>query len=223
MKIPAFLYKLLSNQFRWIALVIVGIVLGLGYWLFISEKIQAIQTTGFVEKKRIQNDLATQQRYLDSLKASIGHFHAALPDDQLRAINDFIPSNPDFPGLLLTLNNIANAANLQLDSVDIGEIGQLAATSPTGNSTETAATQPPSAQAASAAGVNLQVQDAAVVVKNGSSYESFKRFITLVESSQRLMDVVSLNFNVSGSQSGAAGADQQFGIHIRTYYLQSGR
>ena len=220
MKIPGFLYKLLSDQFRWLALAIVVIVFGLGYWLFISTKIQAIQTTGFVEKKRVLDELATQQRYLDSLKASIGHFNAALPEDRIHAINDFIPSNPDFPGLLLTLNNIANAANLQLDSVDIGEIGQLAATSPTGNSTETQTTQPPSAQAASAAGVNLQVQDASVVVKNGTSYEAFKRFITLVESSQRLMDVVSLSFNISGGQSG--GGDQQFGIHIRTYYLKPG-
>lgn len=217
MKYPPFVIKLLSERFRLLAIGVTAIIVGAGYVLFITTKIQTIQTTGFLQKQQVQAELATQRTNLQALQQTAQHFAAALPAEKLAAVDEFIPSSPDFPGPLLTINNIANAANLKLDSVSIGEVGQLAATSPTGSSDQTAGASQ-SVRAATASGVNLQIQDAAVTVTGGQSYASFKNFIGLLESSRRLLDVVSLGFNLESNNPGQSG-QQNFTVHVRTYYL----
>lgn len=221
MKFPTIITKILSGYFRWLASAVVGAILIFGYAGLISDKLQTIRTTGFLEQKKVQAELDNRRQFLAELQESVQRFEAAFPPSKLQALSEFIPSSADFPGLLLTLRNIAAAANLQLDSITIGEVGQLAATGPTASvdvDGGQATAAPAAAQAAAAAGVNLQVQNASITVSGGQSYASFKNFVALIESSQRLLDVVSLSFTL-GSEAAGQGLSGNYSLQVRTYYL----
>lgn len=220
MKFPALISKILMNYFRWLAAAVVVIIVFFGYVGFISAKIQKIRITGYLEQRKVQTELNNRQQFLAAMRDSVSRFNAALPADKLQAIDDFIPSSPDFPGLLLTVRNIASAANLDLDSISVGASGQLAATGPTASAEETADATSTTAKAAAAAGVNLQVQDATITVGGGQSYQAFKNFVALIESSRRLLDVVSLSFTLGGDVVGQA-AQGDYTLQLRTYYLPS--
>lgn len=225
MKVPAFLIKILSERFRLLSTIVVIIILILGYLTLISAKIQTIRTTGFLEKNNVQAELDNRKQLLSDLRDSIQRFEVAFPAERLKAVDEFIPSTDDFPGLLLTINNIASSANLQLDSISITSGGQVAATGPTANAEasdeQTVATAPTTAQAAAAgAGVTLQVQNVAITVSGGQTYTAFKNFVALLESSQRLLDVISLGFSVGSSVPGESSSSG-YSLQLRTYYLPS--
>jgi Tfp pilus assembly protein PilO len=220
MKFPAIISKkLLSDYFRWVAIALVVAVLALGYVLLLSVKIQTIRTSGFLEQKKTQTELESRQQFLSELRQSVEKFGEVLPPEKLKAVNEFIPSQSDFPGLLLTIRNIAATANLELDGITLGEVGQLAATGPTASvdsgTNGDVAGAPSSAQAATASGVNLQVLNASIIVSGGQNYEDFKNFLDLLESSQRLLDIVNIGFTFS------EGATGSFSLQVRTYYLPS--
>jgi Tfp pilus assembly protein PilO len=218
MRIPAFVQTLLTNYFRWIAVGAAVGVLALGYFLVLDSKISALRTSGVLERAQVESALAGKREYLTQLRASLEKFKTSLSPSDLAGIDGFIPTGPDFPGLLLALEAIAASANLQLDSMNVNEIGQVVAAS---GSADQVGSGEAAAQAATPSGVNLQTQDVNVTVSGGSSYEAFKRFITQVESSRRLLDVVSVSFSHS-IEAGAAGTTP-YTVVIRTYYLPANR
>ncbi len=209
MKLPSIFSQLLSTYFRWTAAGVVVIILGLGYWLFLGQQLDALKTTSLAERTRTETQLKQRQAYLAALRSSIQAFQQRLPQSALTAIDDFLPSQPDFPGLLVTIRNIAGAANVDLQSLTISDGGATAgASAAAGSATEGAASTTVSS-------FNLKTEDASVVVSGGSSYEDFKRFLAVVESSRRLMDIQSLSFGVSQSSSASA---QNYSLTLRTYY-----
>ncbi len=215
MKIPAFVQSLLSNYFRWTAGAVVLGVLALGYFFVLDSKIAELRTSGLLERAQVEAHLTSQGEYLTNLRASLGKFKSSLRADDLAGIDAFIPTGPDFPGLLLSLEAIANSANLQLESMNVNEIGQVAAAS---DDTGQAASGNDTAQAATPSGFNLQTQDVTVTVAGGTSYEAFKRFITQIESSRRLLDVVSVSFSHT-NDTGTAASAKPYNVVIRTYYV----
>lgn len=220
MKIPAFVQTLLTDYFRWTAGATVVVILVLGYVLVLDSRLTELRTSGLLERAKVETDLASQKDYLEKLRASIQKFDASLSKSDLAGIDAFIPTGPDFPGLLLTLEAVAASANLQLDSMNVNEVGQVVASVGASGSTGTADRN--SAQAATPAGLNLQTQDVTVAVSGGTNYASFKRFITQLESSRRLLDVVSLNFSHQLETTETA-TSVPYNVVIRTYYLPANR
>lgn len=213
MKSSGIITAILADYFRWTATAVVALILVAGYMVLLSPKVQSLQTTGFVRRANVEAELQNQQKYFQSLQESIARFHQVLPTAALDHLDTFIPTGPDFPGLLLTIKDIGQSANLQLEAIGINDVGQVAtATTPTGG-----ASGPTAAQAATVAGVNLRTQDVTVAVSGGKSYEDFKRLLTLVESSQRLLDVISVNFSQAAVEG--SGTQAPYSIVVRTYYL----
>lgn len=216
MKFPAFLQTLLTDYFRWVAVGLVAIVLLLGYFLLLEQKINTIRTSGLLEREQVEAELEAEQKFLTELEASINTYDDTFTAQQLAEINDFLPSGPDFPGLLLTLESLARSSGLELDAMTINEVGQtISSETPTapGGAGSTAA------QAATAIGSAVNTQDITLTVSGGTSYDSFKRFITLIESSRRLLDVLSLSFaHTISADTGGEGASP-YNLVVRTYYL----
>ncbi len=209
--------KILSSYFGWLVGGVAVIILGLGYTVVLSAQLSLIQTTSLNEKTQTEQRLKTETEYLAALKGSITRFHQVLPNDKIGAIDDFLPSSSDFPGLLLTLKNLAASANVQLESLNLSQTGQVAA-SPSANGATSAA--PGVANAAAASSLNLKTQDASIAVAGGTSYDDFKHFLSVIEHSRRLLDVIQLSFGVSpGGQSAA----QSYAMVVRTYYLPSAK
>ncbi|MBI5467120.1 MAG: hypothetical protein HY975_02810 [Candidatus Kerfeldbacteria bacterium] len=208
--------KLLIDYFRWVAGAVAVVVIVVGYILLLSPKISELRTSALSQRLQAQETLKTEQTYAAALQDSVNKFHQALPADQLKKVDDFIPTEADFPGLLMTIKNIAQAANLSLTTIAVGQVGQLGA-APAGatTNTETTGTTTNAAQAATATNSAIKTQDVSISVADGTSYEQFKNFLKVVESSQRLFDVVSLNF---ATDSGST-TTSDWTFVLRTYYL----
>lgn len=210
MKIPKMITSLLSDYFRWLAGGLVALVLVLGYFFVVRPQLSAIQTTNLTERDTVQSQVKDEQEYLSALQASIDKFHRVLPDATIASIDDFLPSKPDFPGLLLTVQNLAASANVQLKNLTLSSGGELAANSST---TTGGAGGSGVANAAAATSLSIRTQDLNIIVAGGTSYDDFKRFLTYIEASRRLFDVTTLGFSVGGTST------QNYSLTIRTYYL----
>lgn len=205
MNLPPFINKVLSEYFRWLAGGLMVVVLILGYNFLIAPKVDTIKTTGILERQQAQADLASEKKHLSELQSSITKFHSVLPIERIQQIDDLIPATADFPGLLLTLKNLAVTANLSLEGMSVG---QVAAHSP----------QTSQDSSLTVGGLAIRVQDVSVSVSGGTSYEAFKNYLMLIESSRRLLDIISVNFsNAAPADHPEAGSP--YSLVVRTYYL----
>lgn len=212
MKLPGFVTTLLTDYFRWLAGGVVVLILGLGYWLIIGQQLSSIQTTHIAARNQVEGQVKTQQQFLDDLRASIDKFHRVLPASSLSSIDDFLPSSTDFPGLLLTIRNIAASSNVNLQTLALSQTGEVAANQLPAATANGSGTE---AQAAAVTSLSVKTQDVNITVAGGTSYTAFKRFLANIENSRRLLDVTSVAFSV-----GKTGGDV-YTLTIRTYYLPS--
>lgn len=218
MKPPAFFTKLLSDYFRWTAVGLVVVILAGGYWFILRTQLSTIQTTALTERANIQDQLKTEQQYFADLQSSIQRFHQVLPESSLSVIDDFLPSKTDFPGLLLTIRNVAQAANIKLSGLSVSQTGQTSTQATAGVTAAGSA-----ANAASATIGSVKTQDVTVTLSGGTTYTDFKRLLGTIERSRRLLDVLTLSFGVGGASgtTGSTGAAQSYNLILRTYYLPS--
>ncbi len=215
MTVPAILQNLLTKYFRWTVLVVVLIITGLGYTLFLSNVIAELQTTSFTQRDRAKNELVVDQRYASQLGTAIQKFKAIFTPAELTRLNAVLPTKTEFPSLLLTIKDIAATAGLQLENITITQVASAAASSApvsttpsTGVSANNILQQIP----------QLAAQDATIQVSGGASYDGFKKFLGLIESSEQLFDVLSLNF--ATPTLGGTGAAAQYSLTLRSYTYQ---
>lgn len=221
MKLPDFISRWLIDYWRWFALGIMALIFTIGYLTVLSTKIAAVRTDGLIKRSQTEEQLAADTAYRDALQTSAAAFTQKISTEDQATIEAFIPSQSDFPTLLLTIQDIVKRAGLSLSDVSVTEIGQTAAA---GASAPVAAAEPSTAiaQAATVQGVNLRTQDVAVTVNGIRSYTDVKGFVAVVESSRRLFDIVSISFNLgvnSGATEGTATTGSPITFSLRTYYL----
>ncbi len=226
MKIPALITKILTDYFRWIGLGLVIIILALGYVLIIGPKLQSIQSSQVSQQKTNEAELKSKQEYIAELKASNSSFATKIPEARRQEIDDFIPSTADFPGLILTVKNIVTQSQLSLNNITVSQGGVVPVTAGAATpATAIGKADPaPSAQAATVSGINVKTQDVAITVSGGTSYAGLKAFLTTIESSRRLFDVVSFNFTTpTAAVAGptATAATSSWTLSLRSYYLPS--
>lgn len=220
MRTPDFLSRWLIDFWRWFAFGTVALVLAIGYFFVLAGKIESVRTDGLLKRTQANEQLAADSAYKEALQASAKAFEQKISASDRATIEEFIPTGSDFPSILLTIQDMAKRAGLQLTDVAVTEIGQVAAAG-TEAIVASQTTTTSIAQAATVQGVNLRTQDVSVTVGGLRSYEEVKNFVKVIESSRRLFDVVSLNFNLSGTaadgESATDGSPVTFSL--RTYYL----
>ncbi len=201
-------------------------VLVAGYLLLIAPKITELKTSQVTAQQGAVSELKTQQLYADALAKSNTAFATAIPAATQKKIDTFLPSTANFPSLILTVKNMVTQARLTLNSISVSQSGQVAAVSAatpiTSGVTSNAAV--PKAQAATATGVGVKTQDISISVSGGTTYEAFKSFLSIIESSQQLFDVMTVSFTSGGDTTatttgGASAGTATWSFVLRTYYL----
>lgn len=228
MKTPAIVTKILTDYYRYLATGVVVIVLAAGYLLLISPKIVEVRSTQVATRRSDEQRLKDQQSYAEDLQKSNATYQTLFPEATRTSINDFIPSDPDFPGLILTIKNIVSKSGMTLDSINVAQGGLTpVASGATATSTSGKTGSTATAQAATVGGVSVKTQDVTISVSGGKSYEAFKNLLTTIESSRRLFDVVSLSFSTPSSSTdtkstSTSTASASWSLILRTYYLPTG-
>lgn len=198
---------LLEKNFRWTAAVAAVAVLVVGYLAIISGQVNLLLNSGYLERSTVVRDLKAEKDYFERLSSATERYRQAITPETVQTVDNFIPSEADFPGLLVTIKNVAESSGLTLNTISIGQSGAAANTS-TGKQ----------AKVTIAGNLPLQAQDVSMTVSGGTSYEQFKNFLLNIEHSQRLLDVVSLNFSTAGG-TGSTETSNNYTLTLRTYYL----
>ena len=215
MTIPPVFEQILTKYFRFVAAGIVVVFLVAGYFLVLQSKITTIQSLTSGQKTRADQQLKDQKALVLNLQASLDNYKKIFTDDQVAKLDGVLPVTSDFPTVMLTVKKIATAANLSLDNLSIALIpasagGAVASTASTGS-----AQTDLSNELASTA--NLAAQDVSISVSGSTSYQAFKQFLRLLESSQRIFDVMTLSYTTpSDNTTGAV-----YTLTVRTYAYQT--
>lgn len=193
-RLPEFAIRILRDQFRWVGLVVAALIIGLGYGLFLNARIQAIQSVSFSDLDRAKNQLAVAEGRRSSLRATKENFEKTFTSTDLARLNRILPTESEFPDLLLFIQAIVESADLELNSLNVVDVSFNAAL-PTDSTT--------SSNAAVSSGLstikNLKAKDISISVAKATGYDQFKKFLTNIEKSERLVDAVSIMFQNTAS------------------------
>jgi len=151
---------------------------------------------------------------LQQLKQSLLSRYNAFDPGSLDRLQKLLPDNVDNIGLILELDNLAGRYGLALQNVDVS----------------TADSQTPAGGAAigAIAGANQNYSSLTLTFGTAGSYDSFVKFLTNLESSLRVVDLVSLtiasgastNQGTIGHTGTAAQPSYTYNIILRTYWLK---
>lgn len=221
MRTPDFISHWLIDFWRWFALGTVALIFTMGYFFVLAGKIESVRTDGLLKRTQAAEKLVADTAYKEALQASATAFEKKISDSDRATIEEFIPTTSDFPSILLTIQDMAKRAGLQLTDVAVTEIGPIAAAGTEATVASQTTTTTSIAQAATVQGVNLRTQDVNVTVGGLRSYDEVKNFVKVIESSRRLFDVVTLNFNLNGTAADGESATDGSPVlfSLRTYYL----
>lgn len=162
------------------------------------------------------NQALDKAAQLQQLKQSLLARYNAFDSGSLDHLQKLLPDHVDNIGLILELDNLAGRYGLALQNVDVS----------------TPSTQTPSAKSAGGATVgslgsaNQTYSSLTLTFSTQGSYDSFVQFMNDLQSSLRIVDIVSLTVNPVGTTNSAArpGGPAQpvytYQITLRTYWLK---
>jgi len=187
------------------------IVAGAIFFLYTKPTYDTIQTVqAQIAQYNGALDKATQ---LQELKQTLLTRYNSFSPTDLARLQTLLPDQVNNIGLILDLDTLANQFGMSLENVDI---------SSTDDSTSGTASVAPTAVGVTSEPYNsLDVQ----FTVHGT-YAQFIQYITNLETSLRIVDLVGLTVSSGGSSAGAAasgGSDNivyTFNITLRTYWLK---
>jgi hypothetical protein len=143
---------------------------------------------------------------LQQLKQSLlSRYNAFNPEDLVR-LQKLLPDHVDNVRLILDLDNLAKKHDMSLQSVTIS-----------GPRSETAG----NASSLGAIGASQQKFDSLTLqFSTEATYPVFKQFLGELESSLRIVDLVTLTLSPRSSAAGSNEPTYSFNITIRTYWLR---
>lgn len=205
--LPDFVVKILRDRFRWVALAMAMIVIGVGYGLFLNARIQAIQSVSFSDLERAKTQLASAEARRESFRTTKRTFEQTFTPSDLDRLNRILPTQSDFPELLLFVQAVVESADLQLDSISVTDVIFTAAAGAAAPSADSGAAATSSIQ-------NLEAKDIAISVSKSTGYDQFKKFLTKLESSERLIDALTISF-----QNPTGDSSNSLSFTLRVYLL----
>jgi Tfp pilus assembly protein PilO len=189
---------------------ILGLLLAGGIFFFYTKPaydgVQAVQAQ--IDQYNTALDKATQ---LQQLKQSLLSRYNAFNPSDLSRLQTLLPDHVDNVGLILDIDNLASKYGMALENVDVS----------TPSSVSSANATP-----ITAIGRSGQKYDSLTMkFSTTGTYTNFLQFVTDLETSLRVVDLVSLSIspNTSASvQKGSAAPDPvyTYDITLRTYWLK---
>lgn len=153
------------------------------------------------------NSALDKAAQLQALKQGLLNKYNAFSPNDLARLQKLLPDHVDNVALILDLDNLAQQYGLALANVDVSQPAS-AATSKT---------------AVGVAGAAGQKYDSLTIkFTTHGTYRQFTQFMTELESSLRIVDLVSLSITGDGSpaQGGSTDPVYTFSINLRTYWLK---
>lgn len=182
--------KFFVEYYGSIVLFVIGLAVASAV-VFLRPIINGIKQTNADVEQRITT-IQDERRYLSTLEQSVAAARSIEPNT-LAKVESALPDESAIPSLLLQFGDAAQRNGLKIDNISFTDI-RPAQTGPAARSATT---------------TNVQPVDITVALR-ARNYLDVKRFLTDVESSLRLMDVL-------GMTSGLTGAELAYTLQLRTY------
>lgn len=168
-----------------------------------------IQPT-YSDAQAVRAQEISQQQLVNSQKVAVQQAQSLIQEYQnqqnvQQQVSYVLPLSPDIAGALTQLNGLAAANGIQITAITVN--------APSTNNTATAAALAQGSQQ----NQQMLVKPTASIdfeLKFTGSYESFKSFLSELETNLRVFDVKSINLAPAGNQSDS----YTFDITVTTYY-----
>lgn len=109
---------LLHERFRLIAFAVFVLIVGSGWLLFLQPRLESIIVTMASDLETKQASLQAKTASRDSLRADIAALEA-LHSSELAALERFLPSDLEVPGLTAALEEAARASGVRLENIKV--------------------------------------------------------------------------------------------------------
>ncbi|OGG47952.1 hypothetical protein A3D66_01370 [Candidatus Kaiserbacteria bacterium RIFCSPHIGHO2_02_FULL_50_9] len=171
---------------------IVAIVVALGvFFSFVDPRYQGIKELRAQEKQF--DEALTRSKDLRSIRDEKLKVYNSFPPEDIDRLQKLLPDHIDNIRLVMDLDTAASKYGMRLTNVSVGK---------------------PDEGPAEGSGQVKPYGSISVTFSVTTTYESFLRFLTDLETSLRLVDVVSLSF------SRPRGDVYEYTITLRTYWLK---
>ena len=110
-----------SRYYMMIVIVMVLIILGSGYYIFIKERVADIQEIGVVDLSSRLAILDSRQRTLQSLD-DLNKKYESVTSDQLKQLQYVLPQKSEIPQLMIELKNFVESNQLNLAKLESGQL-----------------------------------------------------------------------------------------------------
>jgi len=163
------------------------------------------------------DDALAKAAQLQSIKQSLLSKYNSLDPATLARLNVMLPNHVDNIGLILDLDSVASRYGLPLENVDVSS-PDTAQTSSGGSGTGSITSQNKPVQSIQIGAGSNPYQQITIKFQTSGSYPTFLQFITALESSLRIVDLVSLNISRSSTVGGVG--QYTYDVTLRTYWIQ---
>ena len=192
--------------FTTVLLLLIAAVVFFGYTQPTYSHVQELKSQS-AQLDQIMNEASEFQK----LKSQLMSRYNALPAQKLTRLNKLLPDHVDNVRLILDLGSLAGQDGLALQNIVIN--------------TDSGSQSSQSASASGALGAlgkdSSPVGSLTLQFKTQGTYENFTKFLSDLESSLRLVDVVHLTVKPLATSNGTQGADQySYDMQVRTYWLK---
>jgi Tfp pilus assembly protein PilO len=176
----------MSRKFKLISILIVLIILILSFLFVLKPKYDEVSQAR-QELASNQQEFADQKIYLDDIKKLISDYQKINSAD-VEKINKVLPAEEDIAGLFVQVEAMAKESGLNLLGLDIAEKGET-----------------PELAKSKIKELDITLNLA------GGDYSAFKKFLSVVESNLRMMEIISINF---------APEAATYALNLKTYYKE---
>ncbi|MDX9892805.1 MAG: hypothetical protein RB292_00120 [Patescibacteria group bacterium] len=178
------------RYYKLIILILVGAILGLGYYFVLEPKYQEVGVGGSYNVVTLKTELEKRREYLGKLKELNDNFSRISPSDISR-IEQILPSDKDVGGLFVQFQNIALENNLLLAGISVNEVPPASTDAKNSNLKE----------------LNISVD--LVNLGAAGDYRGFKEFLKSIENNLRIFDTNAVYFDPESPN---------YSVNIVTYY-----
>lgn len=193
---------------RLILATIAFIAAGAIFFLYTQPAYDTVQATqAQIAQYNAALDKATE---LQQLKQSLLARYNAFDPNSLARLQKLLPDHVDNIALILDLDSIASRYGLAMQNVDIAT-----------SDSQTPTNQTP---VGAIGGSNQAYDSLTLTFSTQGTYDSFIQFLTDLETSLRIVDLVSLTISPAAAANGPQGPSSQssynYNITLRTYWLK---
>jgi Tfp pilus assembly protein PilO len=175
---------IMERYFKWIALILFIVVLTIGYFVVLKDKYDAYMESKNITLAGMEESIknaASDKIAMQNIKK------ANISTDEENLLYMAVPKTFDFNSIVSQLTALSSAYNFSVNNIEVAK----------GDETEDAV----SGQNIKSARISMSI--------SGGNYEEFKRFLSAIETSSMIFDVLSVNFS----------AGQSYDLVIKSYYL----